>query len=122
MIAIRNGVKKIIKGKISLEVDLFGRVTPESVEINEKIDLNISDEEIKIDKNNQKGGNRPNRGRKPFNNRGQSSRGKSNYRRSNNTASFSRRNNNNSFRANRPDRKDLDYDRRNNNKPKPNFE
>ena len=28
VIAIRNGVKKIIKNKISLEVDLFGRVTP----------------------------------------------------------------------------------------------
>ncbi len=26
-IAIRNGVKKIIKGHISLELDLFGRVT-----------------------------------------------------------------------------------------------
>lgn len=30
-IAIRNGVKKIIKGHISLELDVFGRVTPETV-------------------------------------------------------------------------------------------
>ncbi len=33
VVAIRNGVKKIIKGHISLELDLFGRVTVENVEI-----------------------------------------------------------------------------------------
>lgn len=33
VIAIRNGVKRIIKGHISLEVDLFGRVTEEKDEI-----------------------------------------------------------------------------------------
>lgn len=43
VIAIRNGVKKIIKGHISLELDLFGRVTPETVDIKPSTDKNISD-------------------------------------------------------------------------------
>lgn len=30
VVAIRNGVKKIIKGHISLELDIFGRVTSEN--------------------------------------------------------------------------------------------
>ena len=33
VIAIRNGVKKIIKGHISLEIDAFGRVTVENNDI-----------------------------------------------------------------------------------------
>lgn len=44
VIAIRNGVKKIIKGHISLELDLFGRVTPENVDIKPNTEKNISDE------------------------------------------------------------------------------
>ena len=49
-IAIRNGVKKIIKGHISLELDIFGRVTLENKDINPKTDVNISDAEIKFDR------------------------------------------------------------------------
>lgn len=59
VIAIRNGVKKIIKGHISLEVDIFGRVTPETVEITPVETPNISDEEIKIEP-------RKNAGRRDF--------------------------------------------------------
>ena len=33
VIAIRNGVKRIIKKHISLEVDIFGRITKEDVKI-----------------------------------------------------------------------------------------
>eukprot|EP00178_Gracilaria_changii_P023635 TRINITY_DN71475_c0_g1_i1.p1 TRINITY_DN71475_c0_g1~~TRINITY_DN71475_c0_g1_i1.p1 ORF type:complete len:122 (+),score=17.72 TRINITY_DN71475_c0_g1_i1:19-384(+) len=44
IIAIRNGIRKIIKGHISLEVDLFGRVTKEDIEIKtDNATLNISD-------------------------------------------------------------------------------
>jgi len=45
VIAIRNGVKKIIKGHISLEIDLFGRVTSETQNVVPSTDAkNISDE------------------------------------------------------------------------------
>lgn len=44
VIAIRNGVKKIIKGHISLELDIFGRATKENVDIKENTEKNISDE------------------------------------------------------------------------------
>jgi ssDNA-binding replication factor A large subunit len=47
-IAIRNGVKRIIKGRILLELNLFGRVTPESVNIKPNTQTNISDLEIKF--------------------------------------------------------------------------
>lgn len=43
VIAIRNGVKKIIKGHISLELDIFGRVTVETVDIKPGNEKNISD-------------------------------------------------------------------------------
>lgn len=44
VIAIRNGLKKFIKDHISLEIDLFGRVTVEKdVSINPTEALNISD-------------------------------------------------------------------------------
>lgn len=49
VIAIRNGVKKIIKGHISLELDLFGRVTVETVDVKPGNEKNISDEEIKFE-------------------------------------------------------------------------
>ena len=42
VIAIRNGTVKIIKSHISLEVDLFGRVTKENVEIKTNTENNIS--------------------------------------------------------------------------------
>ena len=48
VIAIRNGVKKIIKGHISLEVDIFGRVTLEDLLIDPSRELNISDAEIQL--------------------------------------------------------------------------
>jgi ssDNA-binding replication factor A large subunit len=47
-IAIRNGVKRIIKGRILLELNLFGRVTPENVSIKPNTQKNISDLEIKF--------------------------------------------------------------------------
>lgn len=59
VIAIRNGVRKIIKGHISLEVDLFGRVTVEESAVNAVDDANISDKEIDVKKerfNQRKGG------------------------------------------------------------------
>jgi hypothetical protein len=46
-IAIRNGARKIIKNRISLEVDLFGRVTVETVDIKPNTGYNISDVEVK---------------------------------------------------------------------------
>lgn len=64
VLAIRNGVKKIIKGHISLEIDIFGRVTPETVAIEVPADVkNISDELIKLEPRNNRrpqGGNRRN--------------------------------------------------------------
>jgi ssDNA-binding replication factor A large subunit len=42
IIAIRNGSIRLIKNHISLEIDLFGRVTPETVEIKENTKENIS--------------------------------------------------------------------------------
>lgn len=51
VIAIRNGLKKLIKGHISLEIDAFGRVTMEKKPIKQcNKDKNISDEEIKLEK------------------------------------------------------------------------
>ena len=46
VVAIRNGTIKYIKNHISLEVDLFGRITPETIDIKEIIDPNISANEI----------------------------------------------------------------------------
>lgn len=44
VIAIRNGLKRFIKDHISLEVDLFGRITLEKdIHINASETLNISD-------------------------------------------------------------------------------
>jgi ssDNA-binding replication factor A large subunit len=42
-IAIRNGARKIIKNHISLEIDLLGRVTIETVDIKPNTEHNISD-------------------------------------------------------------------------------
>lgn len=50
VVAIRNGVKRFVKNFISLEVDLFGRVTPENVAIAVPADAyNISTVEHKLD-------------------------------------------------------------------------
>lgn len=72
VVAIRNGKKKFIKDYISLEVDMFGRITQEQDEIttvNDKI--NISEEEHKLEKipmrnNRGKFGQRSNRGYRQF--------------------------------------------------------
>lgn len=42
VIAIRNGLKKYIKNFISLELDIFGRVTKENVDITVDQSYNIS--------------------------------------------------------------------------------
>jgi hypothetical protein len=47
VIAIRNGTINFIKNRISLEVDIFGRITPETVEIKTTSTTNnISDKDI----------------------------------------------------------------------------
>lgn len=46
VIAIRNGKIRLVKGHISLEVDIFGRVTEEKVEIATVNPTNISEKEI----------------------------------------------------------------------------
>lgn len=43
VIAIRNGKIRLVKGHISLEVDIFGRITQEKVEINPNSAVNISE-------------------------------------------------------------------------------
>ena len=63
VIAIRNGVKRFIKDHISLEVDLFGRVTLEKdVTVNAQPEaVNISDAEHKLEPRKRgppRGGNR----------------------------------------------------------------
>lgn len=46
VIAIRNGKVRFIKGHISLEVDIFGRITQEKVDIAASTTKNISEKEI----------------------------------------------------------------------------
>ena len=47
VIAIRNGTIKLIKSHISLEIDIFGRITPENIEIKTTNSTNnISEKEI----------------------------------------------------------------------------
>ena len=46
IIAIRNGQVKLIKSHISLEIDIFGRVTKENVEIKASAENNISLTEV----------------------------------------------------------------------------
>ena len=46
VVAIRNGKIKLIKNHISLEIDIFGRVTKENVEVKPKEEHNISEKEI----------------------------------------------------------------------------
>ena len=48
VIAIRNGLKKFIKNFISLELDIFGRVTEEKIDITVDQTVNISEEEHKL--------------------------------------------------------------------------
>jgi hypothetical protein len=48
VIAIRNGLKKFIKNFISLELDIFGRVTKETVDIAIDESYNISEQEHKL--------------------------------------------------------------------------
>lgn len=43
VVAIRNGSIRFIKNHISLEVDMFGRVTPETQAIKENLTNNISE-------------------------------------------------------------------------------
>lgn len=54
VIAIRNGLKKYIKNFISLELDIFGRVTKESVDINVNESYNISEHEHKLPERRQR--------------------------------------------------------------------
>ncbi len=44
VIAIRNGLKKFIKNFISLELDIFGRVTKENLDINVNESFNLSEQ------------------------------------------------------------------------------
>ena len=91
VIAIRNGVKKIIKGHISLELDIFGRITVENDKIDPSTATNISDAEIKLEPRN-------NRQRRPRNqNRGN---------RNNQPRNQGPRNNRSSNRNDRSDRND----------------
>lgn len=53
VIAIRNGRIKFIKNHISLEVDIFGRITKESDEIKVNPENNISEKEIIKRRNNK---------------------------------------------------------------------
>ena len=46
VIAIRNGRRQIVKGFISLQLDIFGRITEEKDEIKATGDLNISEKEL----------------------------------------------------------------------------
>lgn len=46
VIAIRNGKIRLIKSHISLEIDIFGRITPETLEIKGNTTNNISEKEI----------------------------------------------------------------------------
>ena len=65
VLAIRNGTINLIKGHISLEVDIFGRITPETVEIKDtNITHNISEKEIekRPRRNNREGEERRPRG------------------------------------------------------------
>lgn len=51
VIAIRNGKIKFIQKKMCLEIDIFGRVTPENNEINPNLKAeNLSDKEMEIRK------------------------------------------------------------------------
>jgi ssDNA-binding replication factor A large subunit len=72
VVAIRNGVKRFIKDHISLEIDLFGRVTLEKdVTVNASEAYNISSVEHKLEdkprrnqvRNNRGGPRRDNRAR-----------------------------------------------------------
>ena len=46
VIAIRNGRRQIVKGHISLQLDIFGRITEEKDEVKATGELNISEKEI----------------------------------------------------------------------------
>lgn len=46
VIAIRNGRVRLIKGHICLEIDIFGRLTPENIEIKPNTTNNISEKEF----------------------------------------------------------------------------
>ena len=124
-IAIRNGVKKIIKGHISLELDLFGRVTLENVNIAPSSELNISTEEIKFEP-------RRNTGNRNNNNRNYNRGGQRNFSKNRDNRERPERRDNRDNRE-RPERRDnrrndevggerrvrnndRDYDRRNNNR------
>lgn len=43
VIAIRNGRRQIVKGHISLQLDIFGRITEEKDDIKATGELNISE-------------------------------------------------------------------------------
>lgn len=47
VIAIRNGKIRLIKDHISLELDIFGRITEQKVEIKPNTTNNISENEVK---------------------------------------------------------------------------
>lgn len=46
VIAIRNGRRQIVKGHISLQLDIFGRITEEKDDIKATGELNISEKEL----------------------------------------------------------------------------
>jgi len=99
VIAIRNGVKRFNKGHICLEIDPFGRVTTEKLEIKVNEEVNIS-EKFYEKPSFQKGGQRgPPRGR---------------------NQNFQRRGRNNSYRRPQNDRQQNDrpYNRNNRNQPR----
>ena len=61
VIAIRNGRIRIIKNHISLEIDIFGRVTAETVDVKENTKENISEKEIERRPRRKEGEDRPRR-------------------------------------------------------------
>lgn len=96
VIAIRNGVKRIINGTISLEVDIFGRVTEEKDKIEGRQNAeNISEKKVVFEKSN----------RPPKRNNRNLSRFKNNQPRKWENQN-NRPNNRNTFRNDRNDRSD----------------
>lgn len=70
VIAIRNGRIRIIKDHISLEIDIFGRITPENLDIKANTKENISDKVIERRRRERRGdGERRDREERPRRNR-----------------------------------------------------
>ena len=108
VVAIRNGIKKFIKNFISLEIDIFGRVTAEKEAIEAKDSNNISNVEHKLSDRPRRQGNNNRRGR--LNNRGGPRR--DNNRREDREDRPRRENRNREDREDRPRRDDRNAPRR----------